>query len=225
MWVVVMATVAVMGLVVIPAGMAVLFRPQRARNVKHYEIEMLEHVVEVRRYHPEIVKVPRLDRHPAFITPHVCVLGYSICVFSGAQLTSNVLTLGDQARYTMATCFLVGSILVLTGSALGLRVGSKHVGVGIHDHLTASILGDDVVLPYRLAMAGMGAMVVSSTIYAWTSFQSTTGSLGGWLTGGMAAWCLTCIVTFSKALSVFRRQDALLISEAQARIEADDELD
>lgn len=223
-WANVMAGVAIGIFLAIIAVGVIAFKPHRARNVKYAEQEMaiIEHVVEVRRLHPEIVKVARLDRHPWFIGPHICVFAYSLCVFSGAPLTSNVLTLGDEARYTMATCFLVGSAIVLTGVALGARVGRWTVARDVSEHLTAKWLGDDIVLPYRLEMAGMGAMMVSSSIYAWTSFQSTTGSLGGWLTLCIAVLCGLSVISFYRAVKVFQRWDTTLISEAEARLEAGD---
>lgn len=224
-WANVMAGFAVAVTLFILALGAYTFRPHRARNVKYAEREMaiIEHVVEVRRLHPEIVKVSRLDRHPWFIVPHICVLAYSLSVFSGAKLTSNVMALGDEARYTMATCFLVGSAIVLTGVALGARVGRWVVARDVSEHVTATWLGDDIVLPYRLEMGGMGAMAVSSGIYSWTSFQSTTGSLGGWLTLGIALLSGLSVIPFYRAVEVFQRWDTTLIMEATARLEAGDD--
>lgn len=198
------------------------FSPQRALNVKYAERsqEVIAHVIEVRREHPEIVRVSRHDRHPAFLLLPVMVLGYSISVFCGAQLTSNVTALGDSPRYTMATCFLIGSVLMLAGATLGLRIGRRRLSPHVHDHLTAEVLGDDIVFPYRLSMAGMGAMIVSSSIYWWTSFQSTFGSLGGWLTLAITSICVVCIPWFLIAAHRFTKWDRILITEAQARIDA-----
>jgi hypothetical protein len=223
-WANVMAGVAIGIFLAILALGAYTFKPHRARNVKYAEQEMAisEHVIEVRNLHPEIVKVSRLDRHPWFIGAHLCVLGYSLCVFGGAKLTSNVLALGDVARYTMATCFFVGSVLVLTGVALGSRLGPWRIARRVRYHATASVLGDDIVLPYRIEMGGMSAMAVSSGIYAWTSFQSTAGSLGGWLTLGIAVLCVLSVISFYRAAEVFQRGDTTLIREAEARLEAGD---
>lgn len=196
------------------------FNPQRARNVKYAEHhpDLVPYVVKVQKYHPEIVKTSRLDRSWHFVVLHACVLGYSISVFCGAQLTSNVLAIGDQARYTMATCFFVGSILVLIGSSLGLTVRRYTVAEQVSTHATASVLGDDIVFPYRLSMAGMGAMIVSSSIYFYTSFGNTFGSLGGWLTLAITTASIGSIVTFYRAVTTFERWDRILISEARARI-------
>lgn len=133
-------------------------------------------------------------------------------------LTSNIMSLGQEARYTMASCFLVGSILVLTGVAMGLKVGRRVIAPSVRGHPTYSILGDDIVLPYRLEMAGMGAMMVSAGIYSFTSFHSTSASLGGWLTGAIAVGCALTIPRHYRAVEDFQRWDYVLISEAQARI-------
>lgn len=223
-WAVVMVAAAGLIFSGILAHGAATYSDRRARNVKYAERshKVVEQIVEVQRSHPEIVKTKRMDRFPFFYVIHVCVFGYTMCVIAGAKLTSNVVALGDQARYTMASCFLVGSVLVLTGVVLGLRVGPLTIKPSVADHATASVLGDDIVLPYRLEMAGMGAMVVSSGIYSWTSFGSTTGSLGGWLTGGIALACALTTTSFYRAVEVFQRWDNTLITEAQARLEAGD---
>lgn len=224
MWANVMVSFAVLGLLVILARAGLTFRPHRARNVKYAEAShrFTIDTVGVAAEHPEIIKIARFDRHPWFVGVHLCVLGYTTCVFLGAKLTSNVSVLGDSARYTMATCFFVGSLLVLTGATLGTRIGRWTMGGKVSDHPTHAVLGDDITLPYRLSMAGMGAMTVSSGIYAWTSFQSTTGSLGGWLTGGIAALCAITIIWFYRAVDQFTRWDQLLTERYRVRAGIDD---
>lgn len=221
------ANVMIAGAIAIFVGLlirgAYKFEPQRARNVKHAEREhdpRANALAEAQQAHPEIVRVSRLDRHIWFLVPHMMVFAYSICLFSGAELTSNVKVLGDQARYTMAICFLIGSIIVLTGATLGLRLGVKDwvIKRDVSEHLTDRALGDDIVLPYRVEMAGLSAMFVSSSIYSWTSFQSTTGSLGGWLTLGIAVCCGLSVISFYRAVKVFQQWDHTLISEAEARL-------
>jgi hypothetical protein len=214
------------GIIVLSHGVR-NFRPQLARNVKYAEQTMFvdeKKVDAVRLAHPEIVKVVRLDRHPWFVVPHVMVLGYSISVFLGAKLTSNVLILGDQARYTMATCFFVSSLLVLTGATLGSRVGKWTVKRDVAEHLTAKWLGDDIVLPYRIEMAGMSAGIVSSTIYFATSFTNTAGSLGGWLTMGISILCAMSIPQWNRAVRVFELWDYTLVTEARGRLEDTDDV-
>lgn len=228
-WANVMVGFSILVFVAILFGGWYTFKPHRARNVKYaevvYQSSVVERVAEVKLAHPEIVKISRLDRHLWFIGPHMCVFAYAVCVFFGARLTSNVTALGNTPRYTMAVCFLVGSALVLTGVALGARVGPWTVKRDVVEHVTAKWLGDDVVLPYRIEMAGLSAMAVSSSIYAWTSFQSTAGSLGGWLTLGIAVLCGLSVVSFYRALEVFQKWDTTLISEAEARLKAGDDAD
>jgi hypothetical protein len=142
-----------------------------------------------------------------------------MCIFTGAKLTSNVTVLGATPRYTMGTCFLIGSTLVMLGALMGAKVGKHVINPDVRDHLTAGVLGDDIVFPYRLSMAGMSAMIVSAGIYTWTSFQSTAGSLGGWLTAGIVVLCVTSIPWFYVTVRRFQKWDHLLITEAQARVD------
>lgn len=201
---------------------AVTFRPHRARSVLHAEAianrKVQQQVAQVRYAHPEIVKVVRLDRHPFYVLPHVGVWCYSWCVFLGATLTSNVTALGTPTRYTMATCFLVGSTLVLIGASLGAKLGPLRIMPKVADHLTSEVLGDDVALPYRLSMSGMFAIAVAMTIYSMTSFQSTTGSLGGWLTGGLAIACIVMEPLLYHRVQTFEKWDSTLITEAMTRL-------
>lgn len=222
-WALILAGLAIVFLVVIPVWGAVKFKPHRARYVKYAEaataVVIEKHVADVRLLHPEIVSTGRIDRHWFYVLPHIGVFAYAICVFTGAQLTSNVTALGSQTRYTMATCFLVGSVLVLAGATLGARVGRRRIVPSIHDHITAEVLGDDITLPYWLACAGLFATSVAAAIYSWTSFGSTTGSLGGWLTGTMAFACWGTIAGLVSRNQAFATHNALLISEAIAQIE------
>lgn len=220
-----MASAAITIFVAILIAGRIIYRPHRALNTirAEREIAVVEHVIEARLAHPEIVKITRVDRHPFYVLVHIGVFCYAVCVFGGAALTSNVSALGAQTRFTMAICFAVGSFLVLTGATLGMRVGKWRVVHGVHEHLTSSVLGDDIVLPYRLAMAGMGAMAVSLSIYSSTSFKSTTGSLGGWLTGVLAIACAITIPWFYRRVRQFERWDATLISDALTRLELGDD--
>jgi hypothetical protein len=215
------AAIAITVIVVLTWGTAG-FSSNRARNVKYAErvkIIQEQDVAEIHLAHPEIVKHTRLDRHIWFLVPHLCVLFYTFCILSGAELTSNVIALGDSARYTMATGFLVGVLLVLCGAAMGSKIFGWTVKFDVSDHITAKWLGDDIVLPYRIEMAGMGAMSVSSSLYSFTSFGSTSGSLGGWLTGGIAVASILSIMQWSNAIGLFQKWDHTLISEAEARLE------
>lgn len=222
-WAVALAGVAALFLVVIPAWGAAKFKPHRARNVKYAEADTAviieKHVADVRHSHPEIVSTGRVDRNWFYLLPHVGVFGYAVCVFFGAPLTSNVTALGLQTRYTMATCFLVGSTLVLASSTLGARIGRYRIMRRVHDHITGDVLGDDITLPYWLSSAGLFAVGVAMGIYASTSFKSTTGSLGGWLTATLALACAGTIAQLVVRIQAFTRHNDLLITEAIAQIE------
>jgi hypothetical protein len=215
----VLVSIAAVGLVAIPAWGARRFSPKHARNVKYFENRAIaiQRVVEARLLHPEIIKIARIDRHPFFLMPHIGVLGYAVCVFSGAELTSNVTALGETTRTTMATCFFVGSSLVVIGAALGMDVFGRCLRPSTCEHLTSSVLGDDITLPYRLSMAGMSATSIALMIYSTTSFQST-GSLGGWLTGALAVASAITVPWFYRRVRQFEKWDATLISEAKSRL-------
>jgi hypothetical protein len=222
-WVAVMATVAVTCLVVIPILGVVAFRPQRARNVKHAERQtervVQQHIVELGVRHPEIVKKKRFDRHPFYVAPHVGVFSYAVCVFSGAPLTNNVAVLSSLTRMTMAVCFTVGATFVLMGTLMGSRLGKWRIGRRVVDHPTAPLLGDDITLPYWLGMAGLSCVTVSMAIYSSTSFQTTTGSLGGWLTATLAGASAAGIIHLYLLVREFERNEAVLVSEVMAHLE------
>lgn len=223
-WVAVMSTVAVMLLFGIPAMMLILFRPQRARYVKHAErqtaIVVQQRITELAVYHPEIVKRPRLDRHPFYIGAHVGVVGYAVCVLAGADITSNVASLTLVTRYTIGVCFIVGATFALTGTMLGSFLWRWRVAGRVHDHPTAPLLGDDITLPYWLGVAGLACVTVSAGIYASTSFQTTAGSLGGWLAGcalaGPSMWTAWLLY---QGIRHFERDESILMSEVMSRIE------
>jgi hypothetical protein len=228
-WVAVMATFAVTFLVVIPIVGVIAFRPQRARNLRQAERQtekvVLQNIVELAVAHPEIVKQKRFDRHPFYVAPHVGVFAYAVCVFSGATVTNNVAALSSLTRATMATCFIVGAMFVLAGCLLGTRVGRWRIGRRVVDHPTAPLLGDDVTLPYWLGMAGLLCVTVSMAIYSSTSFNTTTGSLGGWLTATLAGASAAGIIHLYLLVKEFERNEAVLVSEVMAHIGRDNVTD
>lgn len=223
LWAVALGAIAVLFLFVIPVVGAILFRPQRARNVKRVELQseiiVQQHITELAVFHPEIVKLPRLDRHPFYIAPHVGVWSYAWCIFVGAPVTNNVASLGAVTRYTMAGCFLVGSSLALIGVVMGARVGRWRFVRRVQNHATSPLLGDDITLPYWLGICGLVSIAVSMAIYSSTSFKTTAGSLGGWLTAVLAAACLALIPMLHKRIREFDRHDTALIAEVMTRNE------
>ncbi|MGK2880615.1 MAG: hypothetical protein ACSLE6_07400 [Mycobacterium sp.] len=224
-WAAILVSVAAIFLFAIPLWGALKFNPDRARTVKYVELSAAatDRVVQVRLLHPEIVQMSRMDRHPFYVLVHFGVIAYAVCVYAGSPLTSNVIALAPQTRYTMAGCFIVGSMLAMIGSLLGAHVGRWTFGKNVREHLTAPVLGDDVGLPYRVAIAGLSATMVSFAIYSETSFQSTAGSLGGWLTGSLAAACILTIVMLYRSMRTFEKWDSVLISEAKARLDGQEQ--
>lgn len=224
-WAWVLAIVALLFLVCFPLWGVLSFSRHRAAHVIHAEgnRRVQVQVVESRFLHPEIIRVGREDRHPFFVTAILGVWCYAWCVLVGAELTSNVASLGVQTRYTMSTCFLVGASLCLVGASLGLKVRGRVIMDAVRNHLTSEVLGDDITLPYRLEIAGMSAIGISFVIYAWTSFQTTYGSLGGWLTALLAVGCGVTSLWFNNRVRTFAKQDGVLIADAQARLGIGDE--
>lgn len=222
-WLLIVIVVVFVGILV---RSAYTYKPHRARNVKYaeqYQAAVVEHVVRATASHPEIVKTSRLDRHWWYIGPALAMFGYSISIsVFNAPLTSNVISLGQGARFTMASCFMVGSALVMLGSLLGATFGRWTISPTTKCHLTSDVLGDDVVLPYRVGMAGWAALMVSLAIYAGTSFQVTIGSLGGWFTAIGAGASIGTILALHKAAAVFEKWDYILISEALAAVRRND---
>lgn len=197
------------------------YSPEKARAIRNAEDHqiVLEEVRTIHIARPERFRHERLDRHPSYLSLHIAMWGYSWCVFAGQAVTSNVNALSPQTRTTMAISFLVGSSLVLFGSLMGARIGRWRVLRGIHDNITAPRLADDVRLPYALACAGLFSMMIGTGIYAWTSFQSTWGSVGGWITGTA---CIASAWLIGQFLSRIRRYSMardLLINQAVSRLE------
>jgi hypothetical protein len=199
------------------------YSPEKAQGIRSAEevpntvVEEVRHLL-VRR--PENFNHDRLDRHPAYLSLHAAVWCYAWCIFGGAPITSNLATLGSGSRMTMAVCFLVGSSLVLSGSAMGARFGRWRFMPSIHDNMTSPRLSDDIRLPYTFGGAGMFAISISMAIYASTSFKSTLGSLGGWITGWSAVMCAIMLVMYFSRVRQYEKARKATVAEAVANLAA-----
>lgn len=222
-WATGLAAMAFLLLLVIPIWGAIKFNPTRARGVKYAE-RLSDTVVEqyitysAPTYYRTYTKTDRLDRHPYYLAPHVAAWCYAICIFDGATLTSNVQILSESTRDTMAACFLIGSSMVLIAATFGTSIGRFKIIPKVRNHLTAAVLGDDVTLPYWVSGAGVFSVSVSWAIYSITSFSSTTGSLGGWLTACLSAAAIIQLPMLYYRIRKFTREDKTLITEAVARL-------
>lgn len=197
------------------------FKPERAQAIREAEAGNSVMIEEIRRVHispPDRFRRGRIDRHPFYLTVFVAALGYGVCVLSGARVTNNVQSLSETQLFTMAACFLIGPVLVLTGSLMGARLGRWHIASSVHDHIAAARLGDDIRLPYTFAGMGMLPMGISSAIYSATSFTSTVASLGGWLSGLVAIACTLMMAIYYRRIRQYTRTLKAVVNEAAANI-------
>ena len=204
------------------------FSPERAQAIRDGEAEQPVVMEEIRRIHirsPDRFRHDRLDRHPFYVGTAFSALAYAICVFAGAPVTSNIAALDPNTKLTMSACFITGSTLILSGSSMGLRIGRWTIFKGIRDNITSSRLGDDIRLPYTFGCCGLFAISASTGIYAVTSFGSTLGSLGGWLTGMICVVSLLVIAMLLVRFQRYTRARTTLIDEAVGQIVRGDEVD
>ena len=197
------------------------FNPEAAQAIRDAEAEAPVVVEEVRRVHvarPDRFRRGRLDRHPFYLSIHIAAFCYSLCIFAGAQITSNLAVLSGQTRFTMAAAFLVGSTLVLSGAAMGARLWRCTIVPGVRDNIASARLGDDIRLPYMFAAIGMFSMGISMGIYSSTSFQSTTGSLGGWITGVSAVACAVMLAVFYRRIRQYSRTLTVVVDQAVTNV-------
>lgn len=198
------------------------YSPEKAQAIREAEDSppvVIEEVRAIRVRRPDEFRHDRLDRHPTFIGLHLATQGYGWSIISGAPITSNLAALSPSTKFAMAACFLVGSTLVLSGSAMGAHIGKWTFLKGTRDNITSSMLGDDIRLPYSFGAVGMFSIAISMGIYGSTSFGSTMGSLGGWMTVAFSITSATLLVQFVLRIRSYNRARALLIAQAVARLE------
>lgn len=199
-WALIMVSVAISLIVGVPLLGLYLYSPRRARQVKIVETsdaKVSARISYLRAHYRSLHhRLYRLDRGYHYIGLHVGVFCYAICLLAGAPVTSNVASLSESSRLTLSACFVLGAILVLIGAAMGMRFGDRVFRYTVRYNDVEPLLGEDIRLPYTFGAAGMFSMCISLGIYAWTSFQSTLGSLGGWLTLAFAAVSAAMLVLF-----------------------------
>lgn len=202
------------------------YNPDDAHAIRRAEDDRGPMVYEeVRRIHiraPERFDHDRIDRHPAWLALMLAGHGYAISILAGAEVTNNVRALDPSARTIMAGCFLIGSFLCLVGAAMGVRFWRWRFKPAVHDNMTSAMLSDDIRLPYTLGGCGAAVMGVSTGIYSTTSFQTTLGSLGGWMTAWFALACTVMVREFYRRVRRYDRARNTIIDQAIARIEHDD---
>lgn len=196
---------------------------QRIRAGESSPVVVIEEVRHVHVSRPAKFKRDRIDRQWHYVGLSVAAWGYSWSVFSGAALTSNVSVLDGKTRFALAACFLVGSSLSLAGSLMGLRIGRFTVLRSIRDNMTSAMLHDDIRLPYAFGIAGCFSVTISTAIYASTSFRSTTGSLGGWVTALWSAVDTAMLLWFWLRIYRYGKARDAVIATAIRRLELDED--
>lgn len=163
----------------------------------------------------------RLDRHPAYVWPHIGLLLVGVGVIMAPAPNSAVVALSWDAQKLLGVCMLTGSTIALIGSSLGLGMpGERYIFRGITDNVTSLQLGDDIRVPYALGCLGLLSVGVSMAGYAWTIYQYSTlvGALGGGLTFALMGMCLNLAGLFVARMRRYSHDRDRLLSEARRRL-------
>jgi hypothetical protein len=202
------------------------YRSDRARSVKAAEsTRPVEQPAVASTYRPQIVKRYRLDRHVAYVCLHAGLFMYGTGVLLSPAPNSNLADLSYELQQSLGLCLLVGSSMVLAGSALGARISRRRrIMASISDNPLAPMLGDDIRFPYTVASAGLLAIGVSMGFYITTLVGSAPskvlGTLGGGVSVGIGMMCLILGPTFIWSIRNYNRARARLLTEVQNRMGA-----
>lgn len=227
---IVLVSLAIVVAIVFPAVGLWLFSPARARGVKQVEEISKQVTVQISQLHishPEIIRLDRLDRHPAYLAYFVNVLAFGCTVLfveipyraNGAE------SLGTQ--YTLGVSLLLAACMALSGSALGLHAFGRCIGQGICNNIVSSTLGDDIRVPYVLAWWGLLSTIIAEGFYAYTVVASVglrrlLTTFGGLGTVTFSFMALLMIPMFIIRIRRYVAQREILINEARAIIAAED---
>lgn len=202
------------------------FTPERAQAVRQAEADVeakkvVQEISHLRISHPEIHKLARLDRHPAYLLV-ICALWVFGCnLFLGdTASSSNIAHLSDSIQHALAVCLLVGTSLCLMGSFSGVKVGPWVFGRPVRAHLLAPMLGDDIRVPYIIGCAGLASTFFSMVFYvASTPRGRLLGTLGGVLGLAAVGICLSLGVLFSLCIRKYVEARDMLLREYLTEIE------
>lgn len=229
-WAIVMVSLAIIIAIVFPTVGLWLFSPTRARHVKHVEAmsELVTvQISQLRISHPEIIRLDRLDRHPAYLGYFATVLAFGCTVLfveipykeNGAE------ALGTQQ--TLGVSLLLAAGMCLSGSTLGLHAFGRCIGRSVCNNAVSSRLGDDIRIPYVLAWWGLLSTIIAEGFYAYTvvavagvhRLLTTFGGLGTITFSFMA---MAMIPMFILRIRRYVTEREILIDEALAIMAAED---
>jgi hypothetical protein len=226
-WSVALIGVALLLLAGIPVFGLISFSRERAEAVRLAEEQstaVVEQINHLRFRHPEIIKAPRLDRHDTYIWVNAALGLYGLVVMFVTVPYSNLGSQSLGTQQSLGGSLLLGSVLTLTGSLLGCRIGKWRIGGIISQNLVSQMLGDDVRVPYALAWCGLLSTAVSMGFYSYTVASSAGparlfNTLGGLVCICIGLSCLTLVPKFILGSRHYVRARAGLLEEALGRIE------
>lgn len=144
----------------------------------------------------------RIDRHPAYVWMLIGLWLFSwtsvFVPYPDTGFMTNLSSVSDTTKASLATCLLVGSGLSLVGSVLGK--GHLKLYRSISKNIVSDFLGDDIRMPYVLGWAGQASIMVSMWFYAVSvaidSPRRLFGTLGGMMSLVVGCVCTTMIIWF-----------------------------
>ncbi len=231
-WAVALVSVAISFLIVFPALGLYLYSPRRARFVRHVELiedqqAVVSHIAYIQLKHPDIVKVERLDRHPAYILMNVGLMYYGWVTSFYIPSYSNLGADTMSTRLTLAFSLLFGASITLIGSLLGAKIFGHVIGRKIGDNNVSAMLGDDIRAPYALGWVGMSSTFISMVFYGYTTVKAVDAERLLTTYGGIQSIivCITCLILiwhFIKRIRTYLRASNTVLTEAYAIMAEED---
>lgn len=231
-WAVALVSLAISFLIVFPALGLYLYSPRRARLVRHAEAvderqAVVAHISYIRLKHPDIVKVERLDRHPAYVLMNVGLMYYGWVTSFVIPSYANMSSADMGTRLTLAFSLLFGASITLIGSLLGGRIFGHVIGPKISDNDVSAMLGDDIRVPYALGWLGMSSTFISMAFYGYTTVRAVDAerlltTYGGIQSIVICIICLIMVRQFVKRIQIYLRARNTILTEAYAIMAEED---
>lgn len=204
-------------------------RAEHVRRTEDYADPIVHRVEHVRLALPEIVRITREDRHPAYLAVNAGLFIYGWVVIFVRVPYASAGAAADDHQYALGISLLIGTVLTLSGAVMGKRFGRWSIGPRkIADNVSSSTLGDDIRVPYVLGWWGLVSTLISIGFYAFT-VTTTVGperlvtSMGGLMALMTALMCVVMVPLFISRIRRYISQRASLIAEAKTIIAMQDE--